>query len=138
MAFLRLTSFGFLALLPFLVACTQTTSSGSAEPGMPSEAPGSGVLAAITDARQTAARHRMTSVGLNLASSFDPTGLSGYAVNAVEETQQQIEDEKYRRIDAEVEKAIAEGLALQAQGQELEDQETTGKGRKVSRRKPTS
>ena len=96
----RLTSFGLvLAMLPLLAACTQT-----APPAMPQEAEGSGALAAIADAQQTQAKHRMTSAALNLASSFDPTGLSGYAVGAVEEAQQQIEDEKYRRIDEEVEK----------------------------------
>ena len=136
MAFPRLTSFGLVALLPLLTACTHTTSSPSAVPDMPPEAGGSGILAAIADARQTEARHRMTSAGLSLASSFDPTGLSGYAVGAVEEAQQQIEDEKYRRIDEEVEKAIAEGLALQAQNKEMTDQGAETGRRRVSRRKP--
>ena len=139
MAFRPLTPLGFLLVLPVLGGCTQTAAPAmTPTPGASAEIAErkSGILAAIADARQTEARHRMTSAGLNLATSFDPTGLSGYAVGAVEEAQQQIEDEKYRRIDQEVEKAIAEGLALQAQGEVLESQETEGRHRKVSRRKP--
>ena len=133
MALQHLTSFGLvLAALPLLAACNQT-----AAPAMPPEAAGSGVLAAIADARQTEARHRMTSAGLNLASSFDPTGLSGFGVSAVEEAQQQIEDEKYRRIDEEVEKAIAEGLALQREIENAETQGTRAEDGKTLRRKPT-
>ncbi|MBM1170888.1 hypothetical protein [Microvirga arabica] len=133
------TPLGLLLVLPVLGGCTQTAAP--AMPPTPAASaeiaePGSGVLAAIADAKRTEGRHRMTSAGLNLATSFDPTGLSGYAVGAVEEAQQQIEDEKYRRIDEEVEKAIAEGLALQAQNENPESQGTEERRRKDARRKP--
>ncbi len=61
---------------------------------------------------------------LNHASGHDPTGLSGYAIDAIEEQQERIEEEKYRRIDEEVEKAIAEGMALQVRHEDLERQKS--------------
>lgn len=125
MPFLHPIAIGFLAVsLALLAACTQTTV-----PDSPPEPPSSGVFGAIADAQRTKARHRMTSTLLNRASGFDPTGLSGYAIDAIEQEQERIEEEKYRRIDEEVEKAIAEGEALQAEIDEQERRKTSEKRR---------
>ncbi|WP_112663991.1 hypothetical protein [Microvirga flavescens] len=99
---------------------------------------GSGVLSAITDAQNTRVRHRATSFILNTASSFDPTGLSGHAVGLVEQVQDHIEEEQQQRIDAEVEKAIAEGMALQAKAQkENTEPQKAARTDKTARKKPT-
>lgn len=119
-----------LACLPLLAACNQTASP--ANPGLV----GSGALAAINDMQETRARHRVTSTVLNYAGAFDPTGLSGYAINHVEEQQSRIEDEKSQRVEEEVQKSLAEAEALQALSEDLERQKASASG-KPSRRKAT-
>jgi hypothetical protein len=123
MASSRLTSLAFiLAALPLLTACNQTATP--AAPASDPEPVGSGLLAAIEDSHRTRARHRLTSAVANQAAGFDPTGLSGFALGAMEEEQARIEDEKHQRIEQELEKALAEAEALRAQGELLERQET--------------
>ncbi|MBB4041924.1 hypothetical protein GGR34_003607 [Microvirga flocculans] len=95
---------------------------------------GSGALAAIADMQETQARHRMTSTVLNQAASFDPTGLSGYAIGHIEAEQDRIEEEKSRRVDEEIEKALAEAEALQALNNDLERRKANT-GSKPARRK---
>ncbi|MBJ6127138.1 hypothetical protein [Microvirga splendida] len=120
-----------VAALPLLPACTQTAAPVANAP----EAEETGIMAAIQDAQRTQARHKATSAVLGHASALDPTGLSGFAIDALEEQQERIEEEKYRRIDEEVEKAIAEGMALQARSEALEQKAgNTRPG--TSRRKP--
>jgi hypothetical protein len=111
----------FLALalgsLPFLSACNQTTAPALPVTASANEAEESGVLAAIKDSQRTQARHRMNSVLMIQASAFDPTGLSGYAIDQIEQEQECIEAEKERRIDEEVDKALAETASLQAESE---------------------
>jgi len=122
------------ALLPVMGACNQT-----AAPAAPASDPapvGSGLLAAIEDSHQTRARHRLTSAVANQAAGFDPTGLSGFAISAMEEEQARIEDEKDQRIEEELERALAEAEALRAQSGGLERQKVGASG-KPAPRKPT-
>jgi hypothetical protein len=119
-----------LAGLPLLAGCNQTAAP--ATPGVV----GSGALAAIADAQSTQAGNRVTSFVLNQAAGQDPTGLSGHAVQFIEEEQERIEEEKFRRVDEEVAKALAEGEALQAQSELLERQQAST-SRQPTRRKAT-
>src|SRR5215203_5113708 len=111
----------FLALalgsLPFLGACTQTTAPALPVAASTDEADASGVLSAIKDSQRTQARHRMNSALMSQASAFDPTGLSGYAIDQIEQEQYRIEEEKERRIDEEFDKALAEAEASQAESE---------------------
>jgi hypothetical protein len=123
-----------LGLLPFLAACNQTVQAPAAPD---SSAPvGSGAVAAIMDAERTRAAHQASSTAMNIASSFDPTGLSGYAVQAVEEAQERELEEKYRRIDEEVEKALAQAEAAQALSEEMTLSEEMSRKEETSRKPP--
>lgn len=117
------------AVLPVLAGCNQTAAP-------PPGTIGSGAIVAINEAQATQARHRITSTVLNQAAGFDPTGLSGYAVDAIEDEQARIEEEQSRQIDDEVEKAVTEAEALLADSERLEQQKANAGGR-TSRRKPT-
>jgi len=133
MASSRLTSLAFiLAALPLLAACNQTAAP--AAPASDPEPVGSGLLAAIEDSRRTRAQHRLTSTVANHATGFDPTGLSGFALSAMEEEQARIEDEKDQRIEQELEKALAEAEALRAMNEGLERQKASSTRRPASRR----
>ena len=118
-----------LAMLPLLTACNQTVPP---EPGVI----GSGALAAINEAQATQVRHRVTSFALNQAASFDPTGLSGYGVAAIEEEQARIEEEQSRRIDEESAKALAQADAAAAETERLERQKASAARRTIPSRKP--
>ena len=96
-----------------MAACNQTAAP-AVEASSTEE---SGVLgAAIKDAQRTEARHRANSKLMNIGAGFDPTGLSGYAIDQVEQQQERIEEEKQRRIDEELDKALAEAEAYQSAG----------------------
>jgi len=132
MAFQRRASCSLVLIaVPLLAACTQT-----AAPASDSGPVGSGLLAAIEDSQQTRARHRLTSAVANQAAGFDPTGLSGFALGAMEEEQARIEDEKDQRIEQELDKALAEAEALRAMSEDLDSQKAGAAG-KASRRKAT-
>jgi hypothetical protein len=95
-----------------MAACTQTAPADGG--------PGTGVLSAIGEAESARTRHAVTSTALNHAASFDPTGLSGYLIDPIEDEQMRIEDENERRVDEQVARTIAQAEAMQALSQKLE------------------
>jgi uncharacterized membrane protein YqiK len=105
-----------------------------AAPAVEAEPEESGLLAAINDARRTQARHRLTSTLANHAAGFDPTGVSGWGISAMQEVQDRVEEEKQQKIDAELEKALAQGEAYRAQSEAMEGQRPGGR---PPQRKPT-
>lgn len=119
MSFRRVFSIGVaLAVCPLVGACTQTAPANG---GL-----GTGVLSAIGEAESARTRHAVTSAALNHAASFDPTGLSGYVINPIEDAQMRIEEENERRVDEQVARTIAQAEAMQALSQNLERQKAAG------------
>ncbi|MBM6580284.1 hypothetical protein ILT44_08830 [Microvirga sp. BT689] len=130
MLFQRFALIGLVStLLPVVSACNQTAAP-SQSPGLV----GSGALAAINDMQETRARHRLTSTIANQAAGFDPTGLSGYALNYMDNERARIEDEKAQKVEEEVQKSLAEAEALQALSEDLERQRGSVSSRSPRRR----
>ena len=117
MAIQRLTSFGLLAVLPLLAACNQTTASPPAAPAVDANAMGSGVHAALADVQATRERHDSQATGMAVMSFFDPIGITDLAEPAMEAEHRRELDEKYRRVEEEVRKTVAEAEAIKAQNQ---------------------
>jgi hypothetical protein len=115
----RLPSLGypalcFLAVLPLLAACNQMTASPPAGPVTHPDAMGSGVRAALADAQATRERHSSQATAMNVMSIFDPIGVTDIAEPIMQAEQQRELDEKYRRVDEEVQRTIAEAEAIKA------------------------
>nr|WP_183454572.1 hypothetical protein [Microvirga lupini]MBB3021592.1 hypothetical protein [Microvirga lupini] len=116
MAIQRLASFGFLAVLPFLAACNQTASS-PATPPLDAATVGPGAMAALDDVERTREKHKSEAAGMAVMSFFDPIGITDIAEPAMEAEHQREMDEKYRRVEEELRKTVAETEALKAQAQ---------------------
>ena len=125
----RLTFFGFLAVLPLMAACNQTTASPPAAPAVGPHAMGSGVHAALADVQATRERHEAQSTGMAVMSFFDPIGVTDLAEPIMEAEQRRELDEKYRRVEQEALKVAAEAEAIKAQNQA---RETRSKARRRS------
>lgn len=113
----RLTSFGFLAVLPLLAACNQTTASPPAAPAVDPATMGSGVHAALADAQATRERQNSQATGMAVMSFFDPIGITDVAEPIMEAEHRRELDEKYRRVEEEVRKTVAEAEAIKARNQ---------------------
>ena len=118
----RLSSLGLLAVLPLLAACNQTTANPTVEPGVVAADPagasdtmGSGVRAALADAQATRERQSSQETAMGVLSFFDPIGVTDLAEPIMKVQHQRELDEKYRRVDEEVQKTIAEAEAIKAQ-----------------------
>jgi hypothetical protein len=120
MTFQRLTFFGFLAVLPLLAACTQTTASPPAAPAVAPTAMGSGVHAALADAQATRERQNAQATGMAVMSFFDPIGVTDIAEPIMEAEHRRELDEKYRRVEEEVRRTVAEAEAVKAQNRATE------------------
>jgi hypothetical protein len=126
----RLPLLGFLAALPLLTACNQTTASPPAAPAVDPNTMGSGVHAALADAQATRERHDAQATGMAVMSFFDPIGVTDLAEPAMKAEHRRELDEKYRRVEEEVRKTVAEAEAIKAQNQA---RETRPRGRKPAR-----
>ena len=113
----RLASFGFIAVLPLLAACTQTTASPPATPAIDPNSMSSGVQAALADAQATRERQNSQATGMAVMSFFDPIGITDIAEPIMEAEHRRELDEKYRRVEEEVRKTVAEAEAIKAQNQ---------------------
>jgi hypothetical protein len=116
MMFSRLTSFGFLAVLPFLAACNQTAAPPAA-PTLDASTVGPGAMAALEDVERTREKHNSQATGMAVMSFFDPIGITDIAQPAMEAEHRREMDEKYRRVEEELRKTVAETEALKAQAQ---------------------
>ena len=76
---------------------------------------GSGVRAALAEAQATRERQNSQATAMGFASFFDPIGITDLAEPAMKAQHQRELDEKYRRVDEEVQKTIAEAEAIKAQ-----------------------
>lgn len=122
MAIQRLTSFGFLALLPLLAACNQTTAAPPAASAVDPNAMGSGVQTALADVQAARERHDAQANGMAVMSFIDPIGITDIAESAMEVEHRRELDEKYRRVEEEVRKTVAQAEAIKAQNQARETQ----------------
>jgi hypothetical protein len=114
MIFQRLTSLGFLAVLPLLAACTQTADSPAA-PAIDPALLGSDARAALEDVERTRERHNEQATNMAVLSFFDPIGITALAKPAMEADQRREMDEKYKRVEEELRKTIEEAEAVKAQ-----------------------
>jgi hypothetical protein len=114
MIFQRLTSLGFLAVLPLLAACTQTADSPAA-PAIDPSLLSSDARAALEDVERTRERHNEQATNMAVLSFFDPIGITALAKPAMEADQRREMDEKYKRVEAELRKTIEEAEAVKAQ-----------------------
>ena len=129
MLFQRLTLLGFLAALPLLTACTQTTSSPPTTPAVDPEVVGPGAMAALDEVQRTREKHKEQATSMAVLSFFDPIGITALAKPVMEAEQRKELDEKYQRVEEELRKTIAEVEAVKAQNQ------TRGKAAKPQKRK---
>ena len=121
----RLPFLGLLAALPLLPACNQTTASPpavesgvvAADPAVASDSMGSGVRTALADAQATRERQSSQATALGVMSFFDPIGVTDLAEPIMKAQHQRELDEKYRRVDEEVQKTIAEAEEIKARSQ---------------------
>jgi hypothetical protein len=113
----RLTFFGFLAVLPLLAACNQTTVSPPAAPAVDPNTMGSGVHAALADVQATRERQDAQASGMAVMSFFDPIGITDIAEPIMAAEHRRELDEKYRRVEEEALKTVAEAEAVKAQSQ---------------------
>jgi len=77
----------------------------------------SGVQAALADAQATRERQNSQATGMAVMSFFDPIGVTDIAEPIMEAEHRRELDEKYRRVEEEVRKTVAEAEAIKAQNQ---------------------
>ena len=106
-----------LAVLPLLVACNQTTAFSPTTPPVDPNGMGSSVRAALADAQATRERQNSQATGMAVMSFFDPVGITDIAEPIMEAEHRRELDEKYRRVEEEVRKTVAEAEAIKAQNQ---------------------
>lgn|GEM_PF-6612696 len=114
-------------MLPFLAGCNQTAASPPAAP-VDRNALGSDVHVALADVQATREKHDAQATSMAVMSFFDPIGITDLAEPAIEAEHRRELDEKYRRVEEEVRKTVAEAEAIKAQNQ-------TGANRSKARRR---
>src|SRR3712207_3273611 len=107
-----LTLLPLCAALLMIAACNQTAGpeAGAAvnTPPPAGSTQSAGALAALAEAEQTRAAHKAQSTALDVLSIFDPIGVTDLAKPVMEAEQQRVLDEKYRRVEEEIQKTVAE------------------------------
>jgi hypothetical protein len=116
MMFPRLYTLALLGVSPFLAGCTQTTAT-AATPVLDPATVGPGAMAALEDAERTREKQKSEATGMAVMSFFDPIGITDIAQPAMEAEHRREMDEKYRRVEEELRKTVAETEALKAQAQ---------------------